>query len=357
MTQSPLIPVFDGHNDTLLRLRERREPDGGAAAFLEGGAGGQLDLPRAREGGLFGGLFAVFTPSRQLGVDYVAMMREAGYDVPLPSPLPISEAQSATLGMIAGLMRIERASDGAVAICRSVGDIETAKARGALATVLHIEGAEAIGPDLDMLHVAYAAGLRSLGPVWSRPNVFGHGAPFRFPSSPDIGPGLTMAGKDLLAECDRLKILFDLSHLNEAGFWDVARLSRQPLVATHSNAHAVTPHARNLTDAQLDAIRDSGGLVGLNFATCFLREDGRMRADTGLETIARHLDHLIGRLGEDHVGFGSDFDGAIVPAGIGDVAGLPRLFEALRGHGFDDDLLKKIAAENWLALLQRSWGN
>jgi membrane dipeptidase len=357
VTQSPLIPVFDGHNDTLLRLRERREPDGGAEAFLEGGAGGQLDLPRAREGGLFGGLFAVFVPSRQLGVDYVAMMREAGYDVPLPSPLPIGEAQGATLSMIAGLMRIERASGGAVSICRSVADIEAARARGALATVLHIEGAEAIGPDLDMLHVLHAAGLRSLGPVWSRPNVFGHGAPFRFPSSPDIGPGLTMAGKDLLAECDRLKILFDLSHLNEAGFWDVARLSRQPLVATHSNAHAVTPHARNLTDAQLDAIRDSGGIVGLNFATCFLREDGRMRADTGLETMARHLDHLIGRLGEDHVGFGSDFDGAIVPAGIGDVAGLPRLFDALRGHGFDNAVLEKIASKNWLALFARSWGN
>lgn len=357
MTAAARIPVFDGHNDVLLRLRERRDPDGGVAAFINGGEGGQLDLPRAREGAFFGGLFAVFVPSRQLGVDYVAMMREAVYDVPLPSPPPLGEAQAATLGMIATLMRIERASDGAVSICRSAADVHVAKAKGSLAAVLHIEGAEAIGADLDMLHVLHAAGLRSLGPVWSRPNVFGHGAPFRFPSSPDIGPGLTGAGRDLLRECDRLKILFDLSHLNEAGFWDVAKLSTQPLVATHSNAHAVTPHARNLTDAQLDAIRRSGGIVGLNFATCFLREDGRMRSDTPLETMARHLDHLIGRLGEDHVGLGSDFDGAIVPADIADVAGLPVLFGALRRHGFDDALLEKIAWRNWLALLARAWGN
>ncbi|RXF68471.1 dipeptidase [Hansschlegelia zhihuaiae] len=353
MTQ---IPVFDGHNDTLLRLWQRREPDGGARAFLEGGEGGHIDLPRAREGGLFGGLFAIFTPSRQLGVDYMRMMREAAYDVPTPEPLPIAEAQAATLGMAATLSRVARASGGGVAICRSVAEIRDAKARGALAAVLHIEGAEAIAPDLDALHVLHAAGLRSVGPVWSRPNVFGHGAPFRFPSSPDVGPGLTQAGKALVRECDALKIVIDLSHLNEAGFWDVSKLSRAPLVATHSNAHAVTPHARNLTDRQLDAIRVSGGLVGLNLATCFLREDGRMRADTPLTAAARHLDHLIDRLGEDHVGLGSDFDGAVVPEAIGDVAGLPHLFEALKAHGFDDAILEKIAWRNWLDVLARVWG-
>jgi membrane dipeptidase len=355
MTASP-IPVFDGHNDTLLRLFERGEADGGARAFLEGGVGGHIDLPKAREGGLFGGLFAIFTPSRQLGVDYLKLMRAASYDVPLPDALPLGEAQAAVLGMAATLLRIERASDGAVAVCRSVDDILAVKRRGALATVLHIEGAEAIGPDLDALHVLHAAGLRSLGPVWSRPTTFGYGVPFRFPASPDIGPGLTPTGKALVSECDALKIVIDLSHLNEAGFWDVARLSKAPLVATHSNAHAITPHARNLTDRQLDAIRDTDGMVGLNFATCFLRTDGRMRADTPLDDMARHLDHMIGRLGVDRVGFGSDFDGAIVPADLGDAAGLQRLIEALRRRGYDDDALEKLAWRNWLSVLRRIWG-
>lgn len=353
---SATIPVFDGHNDTLLRLWQRRDADGGAAAFLRGGQGGHIDLPKASEGGLFGGLFAIFTPSRQLGVDYVAMMRRRAYDVPLPDPLPIAEAQGATLGMAATLMRISRASAGAVALCRSVADIEAAKARGSLAAVLHIEGAEAIGPDLDALHVLHAAGLRSIGPVWSRPNIFGHGAPFRFPSSPDIGPGLTERGRAFVRECDALKLVVDLSHLNEAGFWDVAKASHAPLIATHSNAHAITPHARNLTDAQLDAIAERDGLVGLNLAACFLREDGMMRADTPLDAVARHLDHLIGRLGEDRVGLGSDFDGAVVPAAIGDASGLPRMFEALARQGYDEALLEKIAWRNWLGVLQRVWG-
>ena len=127
--------------------------------------------------------------------------------------------------------------------------------RGSLAAVLHIEGAEAIDPELDALEVLHAAGLRSLGPVWSRPNLFGHGVPFRFPSSPDTGPGLTDAGKALVRACNELRLMLDLSHLNEAGFWDVAALSQAPLVASHSNAHALCPCSRNLTDKQLDAIR------------------------------------------------------------------------------------------------------
>src|SRR5690606_27946292 len=150
---------------------------------------------------------------------------------------------------------------GRVRICRSVADVRACMQQGALAAVLHVEGAEAIDADLYMLDVLHLAGLRSLGPVWSRPDVFGLGVPFRFPASPDIGPGLTEAGRALVRACNRLRILIDLSHLNEAGFWDVARLSDAPLVATHSNAHALCAASRNLTDRQLDAIRESGGVV------------------------------------------------------------------------------------------------
>jgi len=103
-------------------------------------------------------------------------------------------------------------------------------------------------------------------------------------------------------------------------------------------------------------IRDSGGMVGLNFATVFLREDGRRAPEIGWEPVLRHLDHLITHLGEDHVGFGSDFDGATVPEGITDVAGLPALQQALRSHGYDDALLEKLCWRNWLATLRRTWG-
>jgi membrane dipeptidase len=133
-------------------------------------------------------------------------------------------------------------------------------------------------------------------------------------------------------------------------------LSDAPLVATHSNAHAVTPSTRNLTDRQLAAIRDSGGMVGLNYATSFLRRDGRQSPEMGWEDVLAHMDHLLSILGEDHVGLGSDFDGATVPKGIGDVVGQQALLEAFRAHGYGEALLRKIAHENWFRVLERTWG-
>jgi membrane dipeptidase len=258
--------------------------------------------------------------------------------------------------MAAILFRLERASAGALSVCRSAADIRGAMERGSIAALFHIEGAEALDEELNLLEVLHAAGLRSLGPVWSRKNIFAEGVPFRFPSSPDTGPGLTEAGKRLVKVCNHLGILIDLSHLNEKGFRDVAALSDAPLVATHSNVHAVCPHARNLTDWQLAAIRDSGGMVGLNFATSFLREDGQMNRDTDLATMVRHIDALVERLGEDHVGLGSDFDGAIIPGGIGDVAGLPKLIDAMAAHGFGRELIEKIAWRNWIGVIERTIG-
>src|SRR4029079_204990 len=120
--------------------------------------------------------------------------------------------------------------------------------------------------DLSNLEQWYDRGLRSIGLVWSRPNAFAEGVPFRCLSQRATGPGLSDAGRDLVRACNRLGILVDLSHLNEAGFWDVAALSDAPLVATQSNAHALSAATRNLTDAQLDAIGKSGGVVGINFA-------------------------------------------------------------------------------------------
>jgi membrane dipeptidase len=204
--------------------------------------------------------------------------------------------------------------------------------------------------------VLYAAGLRSLGPVWSRNNIFGHGVPFQFPATPDLGEGLTPAGEKLVHVCNEMKILVDLFHITEKGFWDVARLSKAPLVATHSNAHALCPSPRNLTDRQLAAIRDTQGMVGLNFATCFLRPDGSMSADTEVELMVRQLDYLLEKLGENHVGLGSDFDGAVVPEKIGSAAGLPVLVEALRQRGYSEPLLKKLGSTNWLDLLARTIG-
>jgi membrane dipeptidase len=187
--------------------------------------------------------------------------------------------------------------------------------------------------------------------------VFGHGVPFKFPGNPNIGPGLTDAGKELVKLCNKLGILIDLSHMNQAGFEDVARLSTAPLVATHSNVHALSASPRNLTDRQLEQIRDSSGMVGLNYSVGFLRADGMGTSDTGLDVMVRHIDYLIDKLGEDHVGLGSDFDGCTVPDAIKDVTGVPNLFKALSEHGYDTPLLTKLAHGNWLVCLDRCLKN
>ena len=351
-----MVPVFDGHNDFLMRLWQ--DPGRREALWLGLPGSGQIDLQRLRRGGFAGGLFAIYVPSpgSDAGLKVDALMNNPPYDLPLPPALPLATAQPAAVAMAGHLMALERLTPGDFALCRSVAGIETAMTAGRIAGVMHMEGAEAIDEGCDALAVFHALGLRSLGPVWSRPTVFGHGVPFRFPGSPDTGPGLTAAGKRLVEACNRLRILVDLSHLNLKGMEDVARISDAPLVASHSNAHAVTPSTRNLTDAQLDMIRDSGGLVGLNFATVFLRPDGKLDPATGWEPVLRHLDHLIGRLGEDHVGMGSDCDGAPVPDVIGDAGGLQDLVAAMRAHGYGEALIEKLAWRNWLGVLGRIWG-
>lgn len=349
-----MIPVFDGHNDFLLRLM--KNPAKREAIWLKGEGKGHLDLPRMKAGGFAGGFFAVYIPSPEAGdrIDYEKLMDAPPYDLPLPALIPAVQAQPLAAAMVGQLLWMERT--GTLKICRSVAEIRDCMARGIIAAILHFEGAEPIGDDLDALHLWHAAGLRSLGPVWSRPTVFGHGVPFRFPGTPDTGPGLTGAGKRLVRECNALRIMIDLSHLNEKGFDDVAKISDAPLVATHSNAHAISPSTRNLTDRQLAVIAETGGMVGLNYATGFLHEDGRKAPFRGWEPMLRHLDHLIGKLGEDHVGLGSDYDGATMPADLGDVAGQPRFLKAMERHGYGKALIDKIAHENWLALLERTWG-
>jgi membrane dipeptidase len=345
------IPFFDGHNDTLLRLLEADGADK-ERPFIEGSLAGHIDLPRARAAGMKGGFFAMFPPPLKTGLSDVAA--SPALNPNLPPELAWGDAMASTSGMASILLRLERAE--ALALCRNAGEVRAAMAQDVLAAIFHIEGAEAIDTDFRSLDVLYAAGLRSIGIVWSRANAFGTGVPFRHNADPDIGPGLSDAGKELVRVCNRMGIMIDLSHLNASGFRDVAAISSHPLVATHSNVHAISPHARNLTEWQLAAIRESGGIVGLNYAVGFLRPDGKFVADTDIELMVRHVDALVEALGEDGVALGSDFDGAMIPAAVGDVTGVPRLLQALLDKGYGEALVRKIALENWLGMVERVMG-
>jgi membrane dipeptidase len=343
-----LFPVvFDGHNDVLLRLGG---PDGGGPdAFFERGEEGHLDLPRAREGGFGGGMFAVWIPSPR-------EQRSGRTSGALPRALDGAYALRYSMAATAMLFRIEDRSDGKLRIVRTVAELQRCLDDEVMAAVLHWEGADAIDTDLDALRVLYQAGLRSLGLVWGRPNAFAEGVAVHYRRSPDTGPGLTDAGTELVRACNDLRIIIDVSHLNERGFWDVAALTDAPLVASHSNAYALCPSSRNLTDPQLDAIAASDGIIGLNFAVNFLREDAARDANTPLEVMVRQIDYLVERVGIGRVGFGSDFDGVLISQELGDVSGLPKLISALKDRGYDEQALRKLAHENWVRVLRKTWG-
>ncbi len=345
-----MTPIFDGHNDVFLRLWLKKTATG-AVDFVDGDGEGHLDLPRMRVGGMAGGFFAIFSPPEPDDPH-----DDEDMNPPYAGALSQGKAARSANGMLDLRDAIVVRAQGAVSLCTSVGDIETAIAKQSLAVITHIEGAEAIKPDLSNLQNFYDRGLRSLGLVWSRPNVFGVGVPFRFPSSPDTGRGLTTEGETLVRECNRMRIMVDCSHLTERGFWDVVRVSNAPIVATHSNAHFVSTSSRNLTDEQLKAIGASGGMVGLNFATGFLRADGRWTSDTPADVMIRHLDHMIACAGEDCVGLGSDFDGARIPGFIKDATGLLALVAAMEKAGYGAALIEKIAWRNWMRVLRLTWG-
>ena len=353
-----LTPIFDGHNDTLLRVA-RSTPEQPFSFFAEN-SDGHLDLPRARRGGLIGGIFAIYTPlppeHPERAENWGLTIFEGGYRQVLNSALDPEYARLFTEAVMDRVDRLVAESGGQVRLARSAAEIERCRDEGALALVLHLEGAEAVRPDLSNLQGYYGRGLRSIGVCWSRPNAFANGVPFEFPASPDTGPGLTAAGKDLLRECNRLRILVDLAHINERGFWDAAEISSAPLVVSHADAHALLPATRNLTDAQIDAVGRTGGIIGLNFEPMNIGENGQLREDVPLANLVRHVDYIANRIGVDHVGFGSDFDGTTMPTALGDAAGLQNLVQALRDAGYGEEDIEKIACKNWLRVLRETWG-
>jgi membrane dipeptidase len=336
-----VIPVIDGHNDALLRVWRSGD------SLRERSDDGHLDLVRMREGGIAAGFFAIFVPED----DYATDPREAvvatddGWEVPFSEPL-VGDRASSVANEVAAIAQRD------LTIVRTIADLEECLDGGEPGAILHFEGAEPIEPGLGNLDAWIERGVRSLGIVWSRPNAFGCGVPFHYPGTPDVGPGLTDAGRELVRACNERGVMLDLAHLNERGFFDVAALSSAPLVVSHSAAHSLAPMPRSLTDEELDAIGDSGGLVGVVFDTVMTRSDGELEFDTTLDVIAGHVEYIAERIGIEHVALGSDFDGCYPPAALDDASKMQALLEVLR---WDDDELRALAHGNWLRVLRATW--
>lgn len=361
--------IFDGHNDTLTNLCLPEKGQG--RPFFKESETGHIDLPRAKKGGLIGGMFSINVPTPKDSIEaddmYGFTFNEHGYKQTLRTQIPFKYAKEFTGSVLELMFKLETESDGKVKIVKSYSELEDCLEKDILGIVLHFEGAEAIHPSLNNLEDYYRKGLRALGLVWSRPNAFGHGVYYAYPQSPDIGYGLTSTGKKLVKECNRLGIVIDLAHMNEQGFWNVAEFSTAPLVVSHADIHTLCPSTRNVTDQQLDAIGKSGGVIGINFEPISIGFESRLLNEMSMEEVVQHLnslplsqivkhiDYAVKRIGIDHVALGSDFDGADMPSDLKDVTGLPKLVAELEKSGYNQEAIEKICYKNWLRVFKESW--
>jgi len=328
-------PIFDGHEDFITQIKGRGSRSAAMAPprdrdLLTESAIGHVDMPRAMRGGLGGCFTSIFLTNER------AEYNAAAY--------AIAEMND--------VFRIADRSEGRFRVCRTVAEVKQAWADEAFASVFMFEGADPISASLKELRVFYEAGLRLLAPTWSRSTIFAHGVAFHgdLPQT-----GLTDLGRKLVHECNGLGIILDVSHINPAGFSDMIEESRDPIVATHSSVKAISPHVRNLDDEQIRAIANKGGTIGINFANLFLRPDMESADDTSLDLIVSHFDHIVNLVGDEHVSFGTDFDGTDIPAVVKDAAGLPVVMRALQAKGYSDTRLERIAHGNFLRVAAAVW--
>lgn len=214
------------------------------------------------------------------------------------------------------------------------------------ATLLAIEEGGAIDGSLEALRCLYELGVRAMTLTWSNRNDIADGI-----NEEATGSGLTLFGKQVVAEMNRLGMLVDVSHISTAGFWSVIETSTKPIIATHSNAKSLCSHPRNLNDEQIKALAQNGGLAGITFAGQFLEEDWR---NACIESVYKHIDYMLNLIGnDDHIGFGSDFDGiSHLPYNIQGVQDYKPLIEYLSKY-YSDETINKITHQNVINLLQK----
>lgn len=319
--------IIDGHCDTLLGLQMREKGLPPHLKHLEDRKG-HIDLPRLQEGGITAQNFACFIT---------------------PQYLP-AQATRQTLDLIDLFYRFqdEHADELRLALCAE--DIEKAKAANKVAGILSMEGAEGLEGDLSVLRMVYRLGVRWVGLTWSLRNQAGDGV-----FEGRTGGGLTRFGIELVQELNRLRMVVDIAHLAPAGVRDVFEICEGPVVASHANAHAVCPNSRNLTDEQLEDVARSGGIVGVVYVPGFVT-DGEEPAT--LDMLLDHIDHMVGVMGVDHVGLGSDFDGfgGPPPVGLEDVSCTPNITVGLLARGYGVEDVTKILGGNWLRVIREVVG-
>lgn len=306
----------DLHCDTLLDLAE------GKRSLSRLSLTGHVDLPRLMTGNVRVQFFAafiqsVYKPERSL--KRLLQLIDVFY----------REIDACNLQIVAGL---------------SWRQIIRELKNNRLIAILAVEGGEALTGDLAVLRILYRLGVRAMGLTWNQRNEVADGIWERH-----TGGGLTTFGRDVVVEMNRMGMIIDLAHIAEAGFWDVLRLSGDPVMVSHANSYALCPHPRNLRDEQIKALAAHGGLMGLTFAPEFISN-----GSAGLEQFLDHIDYVAGLAGIGCIGIGSDFDGiGETPLGLADAANYPNITRGLQERGYTEDEINNILSGNALRLMQK----
>ncbi len=309
-----MIQIFDGHCDTILRVV--RCPD----AHI-GGTGGQWDLDRVEPVARVAQFFAFFWDSARasepaevlLNRYYTAFRRE---------------------------MDLFR---GRIVQCRTGEEIDAAFASGRHAAILSVEGGELLDCRIDLLHRAYDMGVRAVNLTWNHANALS-GSNVQEPER-----GLSPLGVQFVREMEQLGMLPDVSHLSEAGFWDVIETAKKPIIATHSNSKNTYFHSRNLTDEQFQAIIKNHGIVGLNGYTRFIGEGEVTQLD-----LLGHLEHFLALGGEKNVALGGDWDGCeSLPRGWTGIWNWADFYELLLSRNYSEELVQDLFFNNLMRTVRQ----
>lgn len=328
--------VVDTHCDTLQCLcPERMNPI--TPHRVELGLGqranvGHVDIPRLREGGVDCQVFAI-------GAARVIFPRDA-----------IRTA----LQMIDIFYKECQENSDRIAPAFSYGDIRKANSDGKLAAVLSVEGGEVIEGDSGLLRMLHRLGIRMFSLVYHRSELADGALESLVPRRYNRTDGrLTALGIEVLEELQRLGIVIDVSHLNDAGFWDLVEIVEKPIVASHSSCRALCNHPRNLSDEQIRAIAEKDGVIGVNFAPNFIHP-----VKATVERVVDHIDHIVNLVGADYCGLGSDFDGIrSTPEGLEDVTCMPNVTKELVKRGYSSKEVYKILGENHLRVFKQVIGH
>jgi len=321
--------VFDSHCDRIMTLMPEEPKFGSPPPKLGRSLGGHLDL--LKEGGIDVQIYAVY-------ID--------------PRFHPIALRKS--LQMIDVFQEEAKKLEDRISVCKSYGEVVDAVEAGKHAGVLAVEGGESLMGDLKMVSVFHKLGVRSMGLTHFPRNRLGDGS-----AESSSNSGLSGFGISVVEEINRLKMVLDVSHINEKGFWEALELSKAPAIASHSNCKALCDHHRNLTDEQIVALGEKGGTMGITYVAPFLE----MQADpmdfssagSSVERVLDHVDHAVELIGSEHVGLGSDYNGSAQTKirGLEDISKTPNVTKGLVERGYSDADIENLLGGSFLRVLKQ----